>query len=85
MNTQQYLHLPNIIIAAEEHVVQLANVKPYAVVEDAGMDSERVIKRFDSRDEADDYITERYTEEEVDELLVDVMGVQEDGCLTTEI
>ena len=65
--------------------MNLANVKPYAVVEDVGTDSERVIKRFDSWADADAYIIEHYTEKEFYSLDVDVMGVYENGCLTTEI
>ena len=63
----------------------LDKARPYAVVEDAGGEHERVIKRCETYDQALDYMDKHYGLAEIDHLFVDVMGVYENGSLTTEI
>lgn len=63
----------------------LAKVKPYAVVENVGDESERMIRRFATYNEASDYVHRMYDLEDIDKLGIDIVGVQEDGTLTLNL
>ena len=65
--------------------MELSKTHPYAIVQNAGQDNERVIKRFESYDDAISYLSRNFYDDEIEELGVDIMGVYENGMMTTEI